>query len=54
MDALIYLAPMSVMLGLLGLFGFFWTFRSGQYEDPKGSAERILLDHLDEGPPKSH
>lgn len=51
MDILIWLAPLSVLLGLLGLFGFLWTFRAGQYEDPKGAAARILEDHLEAGPP---
>ncbi|HQT54377.1 MAG TPA: cbb3-type cytochrome oxidase assembly protein CcoS, partial [Phenylobacterium sp.] len=26
------LAPFSVMLALLGLWGFWWTVRSGQYD----------------------
>ena len=51
MTALIYLIPISMALALLGLAAFLWTFRSGQYDDPKGDAERILYDHLDEGPP---
>jgi len=50
MSALMWLAPLSVLLGLIGLFAFFWTFRAGQYEDPKGAAVRILDDHLDTGP----
>jgi cbb3-type cytochrome oxidase maturation protein len=50
MNILIWLAPLSVLLGFLGLAFFLWTFHSGQYEDPKGSAARILDDHLDAGP----
>ncbi|MFD3265491.1 cbb3-type cytochrome oxidase assembly protein CcoS [Phenylobacterium ferrooxidans] len=45
------LAPFSVMLALLGLWGFWWTVRSGQYDDPAGDAARILLDDSDLGPP---
>ena len=51
MTAMIYLIPISLGMALVGLAAFLWTFRSGQYDDPKGDAERILYDHLDEGPP---
>ena len=45
------LAPFSVLLALLGLWGFWWTVRSGQYDDPAGDAARILIDEDDAGPP---
>lgn len=45
------LAPFSVLLALLGLWGFWWTVRSGQYDDPAGDAARILIDDDDAGPP---
>ena len=45
------LAPFSVLLALLGLGGFWWTVRSGQYDDPAGDAARILIDDDDAGPP---
>ena len=48
MTILIFLAPASVMLALLGLGAFWWTMRSGQYDDPLGDASRILVE--DEGP----
>ena len=50
MNAIFFLAPLSVLLAGVGLAAFLWTFRAGQYEDPKGAAARILEDHLDEGP----
>ncbi|KRA64917.1 cytochrome C oxidase subunit II [Caulobacter sp. Root656] len=50
MNIILFLAPASVGLGALGLLAFFWTMRSGQYDDPKGDAARILDDHLDDGP----
>ncbi len=50
MTAMIYLIPISLALALVGLACFLWTFRSGQYDDPKGDAARILDDHLDDGP----
>jgi cbb3-type cytochrome oxidase maturation protein len=42
MDVLIYLLPIALVLGLLGLAGFFWALKSGQYDDPEGAANRIL------------
>ena len=51
MNIILFLAPVSIGLGALGLLAFFWTMRSGQYEDPKGDAARILYDHLDDKPP---
>ena len=44
MNILLLLAPFSVFLGLLAVAAFVWTLRAGQYDDIKGSAERILLD----------
>jgi len=44
MDALIALVPVALALGLLGLLGFLWALRSGQYEDLDGAGARILFD----------
>ena len=44
MNALAFLIPISLLLGLAGLTAFFWSLRSGQYEDLDGAAERILVD----------
>lgn len=44
MDILIFLAPASVALALAGLAAFWWTLRSGQYDDPLGDASRILVE----------
>ncbi len=51
MTIIFILAPFSLLLALLGLGAFWWTLRSGQYEDPQGDSARILYDHLEEGPP---
>lgn len=48
MDILIYLIPVALTLGLVGLAGFLWTLKSNQYEDLEGAAHRILLDDEDE------
>ncbi|TVQ30720.1 MAG: cbb3-type cytochrome oxidase assembly protein CcoS [Geminicoccaceae bacterium] len=50
MDVLIYLIPVALFLGFLGLAAFLWALRSGQFDDPQGAAERILYDD-DDAPP---
>lgn len=50
MGIVLLLAPLSVLLALTGLFCFWWTLRSGQYEDPAGDAARILLDDPEDRP----
>lgn len=49
MDALLFLIPIALTLGLIGLGAFLWTMKSGQYDDLEGAAHRILLDDEDEG-----
>ncbi|MCS6780319.1 MAG: cbb3-type cytochrome oxidase assembly protein CcoS [Geminicoccaceae bacterium] len=44
MSGLLYLIPIALFLGLLGLAAFVWALRSGQFEDLDGAAQRILLD----------
>ncbi|MFY9895775.1 MAG: cbb3-type cytochrome oxidase assembly protein CcoS [Xanthobacteraceae bacterium] len=44
MNVLIYLVPMALLLGLIGLAGFLWSLKSGQYDDLDGAALRILPD----------
>lgn len=44
MNVLVYLLPMALGLGLLGLFGFLWALKSGQYNDVDGAALRVLSD----------
>ena len=51
MEGLVYLIPIALFLGLLGLAGFMWAMRSGQYDDLDGAAERILFDDEDERKP---
>lgn len=49
MNALLYLIPVALFLGLLGLGAFIWTLKSGQFDDLDGAAERILFDDDDDG-----
>ncbi len=44
MSVLLYLIPIALLLGLIGLGAFIWSLKSGQYEDLDGAANRILLD----------
>jgi len=44
MSALVYLIPLSLLLGAIGLAAFLWSLRHGQYEDLDGAAERILFE----------
>jgi cbb3-type cytochrome oxidase maturation protein len=44
MNVLVYLVPMAVGLGLIGLIAFLWALKSGQYSDVDGAALRVLSD----------
>jgi cbb3-type cytochrome oxidase maturation protein len=44
MSALLYLIPISILLGVVALFTFLWTVKNGQYEDLEGAANRVLTD----------
>jgi cbb3-type cytochrome oxidase maturation protein len=44
MNALIFLIPIALGLGALGLAAFLWSLKSGQYDDLEGAAWRILDD----------
>lgn len=47
MSVLVYLIPVSVILGVAGLAAFLWSFKSGQYQDLDGAAQRVLFDDED-------
>jgi cbb3-type cytochrome oxidase maturation protein len=48
MTGIALLIPIALGLGLLGLGAFFWSLKSGQFDDLDGAALRILID--DDGP----
>ena len=50
MDILLYLIPIALTLGLVGLAGFLWALRNNQFDDLEGNAHRILLDDEDDPP----
>mgnify|MGYP003352772492 CR=1 FL=1 len=41
MTGLLYLIPIALFMGGLGLAGFVWSLKSGQYDDLDGDALRI-------------
>ena len=48
----LYLVPIALGLGVIGLLAFMWSLRSGQYQDMDGAAERILFEETDKPLPK--
>jgi cbb3-type cytochrome oxidase maturation protein len=44
MEVLIYLVPLALTLGLLGLGAFLWSLKSGQYDDLDGAAWRAIQE----------
>lgn len=52
MTGLLFLIPIALFLGALGLIAFLWSIKSGQYDDLEGAAYRILDDD-DERPKDS-
>lgn len=44
MNHVLFLIPIALFLGLLGLAAFFWSMKNGQYDDLEGAAHRILED----------
>ena len=51
MSILIYLIPIALFLGALGLGAFLWSLKSGQYDDLEGAAWRVLDDGDDKPKP---
>jgi cbb3-type cytochrome oxidase maturation protein len=49
-NALFFLVPIALAMGIVALWAFLWSMRSGQYEDLDGAAERVLLDVEDDKP----
>ena len=44
MEVLVILVPLALGLGLVGLLGFLWSLKSGQYDDLDGAAWRAIAD----------
>lgn len=50
MTGIALLIPIALGLGLLGLVAFFWSLKSGQFDDLDGAGMRILIDDEETGP----
>jgi cbb3-type cytochrome oxidase maturation protein len=44
MEVLVYLVPLALGLGALGLGGFLWSLKSGQFDDLDGAAWRAIAE----------
>ena len=44
MEVLVFLVPLAIALGALGLAAFLWSLRNGQYDDLDGAAWRAIAD----------
>jgi cbb3-type cytochrome oxidase maturation protein len=43
MSILIYLIPITLFLGIVGLSAFMWSLKNKQFDDLDGEASRILF-----------
>jgi len=50
LTVLLWLIPLALFLGLLGLAAFLWALKSGQFDDLDGAAHRILFEDDDVSP----
>ena len=50
MEAVYYLLPLSLILAIVALIGYFWALRRGQFDDLDTPPLRVLFDdEPDEG-----
>ncbi len=52
MSVLLYLIPIALTLGLLGLIAFLWAVDNNQFEDIDGASYRAL--HEDNNPQREN
>lgn len=53
MSGLAVLIPCALGLGVLALAAFYWSLRSGQFDDIEGAGQRVLLDFPGPDVPRS-
>ena len=44
MEVLVFLVPLALTLGVVGLMGFLWSLKNGQYDDLEGAGWRAIAD----------
>ena len=44
MNGFVWMVPVALLMGAIGLEAFLWSMRDGQYDDLDGAAERIFID----------
>jgi cbb3-type cytochrome oxidase maturation protein len=44
MEVLVFLVPLALTLGAIGLAAFLWSLKNGQYDDLDGAAWRAIAD----------
>ena len=44
MPDFLFLIPIALALGGVGLAAFLWSLSNGQYDDIEGAARRVLID----------
>jgi cbb3-type cytochrome oxidase maturation protein len=44
MEVMVILVPLALGLGLVGLLGFLWSLKNGQFDDLEGAAWRAIAD----------
>ena len=44
MEILYLLVPLAVLLAGVIVWGFFWSVKSGQFDDLEGPAHQIIMD----------
>ncbi|MGA8171717.1 MAG: cbb3-type cytochrome oxidase assembly protein CcoS [Methylocystis sp.] len=49
MTVLLFLVPLALALGFIGLLAFLWSLKSGQFDDLDGAAQRVLSNDDIEG-----
>lgn len=52
MSIVFVLLPLSILLALIGLLGFLWANRDGQFDDTSAPALRAILDDDDIAKPR--
>ena len=47
MEIVFVLLPLTLLLAIVGILGFAWALRKGQFEDVETPAVRILYDDVE-------